>query len=236
MIRFIKTATGALIAANIAMFVVLTAICAAGGIGAARWLVLAPEFWLRPWTLLTYMVTDSGALNTLFNCLWLWLFARLALEIGSPRQLLLSYLSGGLGGAALFLAAAMAGLCPYPLMGASAAVLGVVVFAAARVPYMRVNLMFFGPVSFKWVAIIAVGLSLLVFAGGNIGGGLAHIGGALGGFIFAMILRNANFRIRPIKRARQKTLDELLDKVRRSGYASLNADERKQLIEYSKKL
>ncbi|MDE7336033.1 MAG: rhomboid family intramembrane serine protease [Muribaculaceae bacterium] len=236
MIRFIKTVTGALIAANVAMFVVLTAICAAWGTGAARWLVIAPEFWLRPWTLLTYMVTDSGALNTLFNCLWLWLFSRLALEIGSPRQLLLSYLCGGLGGAALFLVGALAGWCPYPLMGASAAVLGVVVFAAARVPYMRINLMFFGPVSFKWVAIIAVGLSLLVFAGGNIGGGLAHIGGALGGLLYALILRKANSRIRPVKRARQKTLDELLDKVRRSGYASLNADERKQLIEYSKKL
>ncbi len=236
MTRFIKTATGSLILANVAMFVILTAICAAWGNGAAQWLVIAPEFWLRPWTLLTYMVTDSGALNTLFNCLWLWLFARLALEIGSPRQLLLSYLGGGLGGAALFIAGAAAGWCPYPLMGASAAVLGVITFAATRVPYMRVNLMFFGPVSFKWLAIIAVGLSLLVFAGGNIGGGLAHIGGALGGMAYALILRKANSRIRPVRRARRKSLDELLDKVRRSGYSSLNADERRQLIDYSKQL
>lgn len=236
MTRFIKTPTGILIAANVAMFVVLTAICTAWGLGAARWLVIAPDFWLRPWTLFTYMVTDSGALNTLFNCLWLWFFARLALEIGSPRQMLVSYLCGGLGGAALFIGGAMAGWCPYPLMGASAAVLGVVTFAAARVPYMRINLMFFGSVSFKWLGIIAVGLSLLVFAGGNIGGGFAHLGGALGGLAYALVLRKTNSHIRPIMRSRQKTLDELLDKVRRSGYASLNADERKQLIEYSNKL
>ena len=236
MIRFIKSVPGALIAANVAMLIILKAVCAARGVGAASWLVLAPEFWLRPWTLLTYMVTDSDAVNTLFSCLWLWLFSRLALEIGSERQLLVSYAVGGLTGALFFFIGASVGLCPYPLMGASAAILGVIVFAAARVPYMRVNLMFFGPVSFKWIGIIAASLGLLAFAGSNIGGGLAHLGGSLGGWAYAMVLRRRSAFTRPAKRARQKTLDELLDKVRRSGYASLTADERHQLLEYSKKL
>lgn len=236
MIRFIKSIPGTLITANVAMLIIIKAVCTVWGIGAASWLVLAPEFWMRPWTLLTYMVTDDGVINTIFSCLWLWLFARLALEIGTPRQLLTSYITGGLTGAAFFLAGATFGLCPYPLMGASAAILGVVVFAAARVPYMRINLMFFGPVSFKWIGIIAAVLGLLAFAGNNIGGGLAHLGGSIGGFVYAMVLRRRKSFIRPVRRAREKTLDDLLDKVRRSGYSSLTADERRQLLEYSKKL
>ncbi len=230
--RYIKW----LLIANAAMFVVLVLACFALGPEAVNWIAVGPKFWLRPWTLLTYMVADTGVLNTLFNCLWLWLFGRMALEIGSGRQLLSAYIAGGLGGVILFIAGAMMGWCPYPLMGASAAVLGVVCYSAARVPYMSVNLMFIGAVSFKWIAMIAVGLSLLAFIGNNPGGGLAHIGGALGGIAYAFILSRRRCLIRPVKEARKKSLDELLDKVHRSGYKSLSADERRQLLDYSRKL
>lgn len=230
--RYIKW----LLIANVAMFVVMVLACQACGPGAASWIVIGPKFWSKPWTLLTYMFADSGVLNTLFNCLWLWLFGRMALEIGSGRQLLTAYFAGGLGGAAVFIAGAFMGWCPYPLMGASAAILGVICYAASRVPYLRVNLMIFGAVSYKWIALIAVGLSLLVFVGGNIGGGLAHIGGALGGIAYAFCLSKRHTLSRPVREATQKSLDELLDKVHRSGYKSLTANERRQLLEYSRKL
>lgn len=230
--RYIKW----LLIANAAMFVVLVLACFAWGPEAVNWIAVGPEFWLRPWTLLTYMVADTGVLNTLFNCFWLWLFGRMALEIGSGRQLLTAYIAGGLGGVALFIGGASLGWCPYPLMGASAAIIGVVCYAAARVPYMRINLMFLGAVSFKWIAVIAVGLSLLVFIGGNIGGGLAHIGGALGGMAYAFWLGKRRSLVRPVREANKKSLDQLLDKVHRSGYKSLTADERRQLLDYSRKL
>lgn len=225
-----------LIFANCAMFVLLKLAVTFGGMGAANWLVLGNGFWLRPWTLATYMLTDSGALNTLFNCLWLWLFGRMFLEIASPGQLLACYFIGGLCGAGLFILAAAAGCCPYPLMGASAAVLALVSYAGVRVPYMRVNLMLIGSLSFKWIAIIAVGLSLLVGIDGNVGGTIAHLGGAVGGAGYALFLRYRRALSRPQRRARQKTLDELLKKVQRSGYKSLSSQERRQLLDYSKKL
>lgn len=230
--RYIKW----LLIANVVMFAVLVLACMAGGPEAASWIVIGPKFWFKPWTLLTYMFADSGALNTLFNCLWLWFFGRMALEIGSGRQLLAAYIAGGLGGAAIFIAGASMGWCPYPLMGASAAILGVVCYAASRVPYMRVNLMFIGAVSFKVIALIAVGLSMLVFIEGNIGGGLAHIGGALAGMGYALWLGKRRNPIRSVREANKKSLDELLDKVHRSGYKSLTADERHQLLDYSRKL
>lgn len=235
--RFIKTTTGALILANVAMFVVFAITAAAcGGLKAALLFGVTANPWPMPWTLLTYMFTDNSLLNLLFNCLWLWLFSRMFLEVDSERRLLWCYMAGGIGGALFFLGGAWLGIGGGILFGASAAILGILSYAAVRVPYMRINLMFFGPVKFMWIGIIAVGLSLLSFASGNIGGGLAHIGGALAGALYALVLRSRRGKFRIIRPTEKKTLDELLDKVRRSGYSSLNADERKQLLDYSKKL
>lgn len=240
--RFIKTAVGALIAGNVAMFVafhVLVAIC---GEDAALWFGLSapnPLPWV--WTPLTYMFTQDSAWDLIFGMLWLYLFCRVFMEIGSERQLLSAYFAGGLGGAVAYIVAAVCGgVNGSLLLGSSAAALGVVTCAAFRAPKMRLVLMFFGAVEYRWIAAIAIGLSLLSFASGNIGGGFAHVGGAIGGIIaWIVIRRKSNFRfVKPanFRRSSEKSLDELLDKVKRSGYASLTADERRQLFEYSKKL
>lgn len=232
--RYIKTAAGALIAANVVMFVVLKLTMALGG--SAAWLGLCPVPWPWLWTPLTYMFTNTGFLDLLFNCLWLWLFSTMVMEIGSERQLVSAYLLGGLCGAGLFLCGAATGLCGGILFGASAAVLGVVSFASVRVPYMRLNLMFFGAVKFMWIGIIAGVLSLLPLLAGDVASGIAHLGGIIGGIGYALALKFRPNRYRIVRPGEKKTLDELLDKVRRSGYASLTADERRQLLDYSNRL
>lgn len=232
--RYIKTASGALIAVNIAMFIILKLLIASGG--NPSWLGLTPHVWPWIWTPLTYMITNTGFWDLLFNCLWLWLFASMVLEIGSERQLLVSYLLGGLGGALFFLIGCASGLCGGVLFGASAAVLGVVAFASVRVPYMRLNLMFFGSVKFLWIGIIAAVLSLIPLLDGGYASGFAHLGGIIGGAIYALVLKLRRTRYRIVRPGEKRTLDELLDKVRRSGYASLTADERKQLLDYSNRL
>lgn len=239
--RFIKTVTGALIAANAAMFVVFHICVALFGNSAAEWFGMsAPAPWPWVWTPLTYMFTETSLWNLLFNLLWIYFFGRVFMEVGTGRQMLTAYFCGGLAGACAYAVAAACGAGGGLLFGSSAAALGVVTCAAVRVPRMRLMLMFFGAVEFRWIAAVAVGLSLLSFAAGNIGGGVAHIGGAAGGAIAALIIRRQNrFRIHwPDARTtpREKTLDELLDKVKRSGYASLNSDERRQLLDYSRKL
>lgn len=240
--RFIKSATGALIAANIAAFV-LFHVCVAGfGGQAVGWFgLLSAMPWPEVWTPLSYMFTQDSLWNLLFNMLWLYMFCRIFMETArQDSQLLTAYLCGGLGGAIFFLAASAAGLCGGMLFGASASSLAVIVCAAMRVPRMRFMLLFFGMVELRWIAAVSVGLSMLSFASGNPGGGFAHIGGAAGGVAAALILRRkVRLRIlRPgeLNTPKPKTLDELLDKVRRSGYASLNHDERRQLMDYSKRL
>lgn len=232
--RFIKTTAGKLITANIVMFVVLTLVHAFGGSG--EWFGVSATLWPWVWTPLTYMFTNTGVLDLLFNCLWLWLFSTMVMEAGTERQLFVSYLIGGLCGAAVFLLGAALGCHTGILFGASAAVLGVVCFAAVRVPYMRLNLMFFGSVKFIWIGAIAALLSLLPLASGAYASGLAHLGGIAGGCGYALVLKYRRPRFKIVRQNEKKTLDELLDKVRRSGYASLNANERKQLLDYSNKL
>ncbi len=244
MIRFIKSATGALISANIAVFVLFHACVAIFGVRSVGWFGLPSSMpWPEVWTPLSYMFTQDSLWNLLFNMLWLYMFSRLFMETArTDGQLLVAYLCGGLGGAIFFCGASAAGLCGGMLFGASAALLGVIVCAAMRVPRMRFMLLFFGMVELRWIAVVAVGLSLLSFASGNPGGGFAHIGGAAGGMAAALILRRRRMRFRILRpgefnaSSKPKTLDELLDKVRRSGYASLNHDERRQLMDYSKRL
>lgn len=192
----------------------------------------------KPWTVVSYMFTQSSALNLLFNLLWLWCLSRLFLEVSTRRRLLVAYLVGGLGGALFFVIGAAAGLCHGTLFGSSAAVLGIISSAATLAPRMSFRLMFFGAVEMRWIAIVAVTLSLLTFASGNVGGALAHAGGSLAGLALGYRWRFHRFSRRsfiiPDKEA--DTLNSLLDKVKRSGYDSLTPSERKQLDEISKKL
>ncbi len=145
------------------------------------------------WTALTYMVTQYDFLHLLFNVLWLFWFGRVLMTSLSDRHLLWLYIGGGITGAILYVGvrAAIPELSPEDsyLCGASASVLALIAAAAIRTPDLRLYLLIFGEVKFKW---IAVGCILLTFAGiggGNAGGQAAHVGGLLFGAAFAYALK-----------------------------------------------
>lgn len=240
--HFIKTSLGALLSINVVMFVLFHIAVAIWGNEAVQWFgVSAPNPMPWIWSFVSYMFTQASLWDLMFGLLWIYFFGRLFLEIGTDRQLLVSYIVGGLCGAIAYLIGSVCGFHHgLILIGSSAAALSIVTCAALRAPYMRLHLMFFGAVEYRWIAIVAIVVSLLSFATGNTGGAIAHIGGVIGGMLaWRIIRRKMKFRIsKPyIKKPNSsKTLDELLDKVKRSGYASLTAEERRQLLEYSKSL
>lgn len=239
--RFIKTSIGFLLLTNAAMFVVSHLVVALCGDSAALWFgITAPNPFPWIWTPLTYMFTQNSAWDLIFGMLWLYFFSRVFMEIGSDRQLLISYFVGGIGGAVAYIMAGLGNVISGSLLlGSSAAALGVITCAAFRAPKMRLVMMFFGAVEFRWIAAVAIGLSLLSFASGNIGGGIAHIGGVIGGILSWMIIRRQSrfrFVIPKKHKPSEKSLDDLLDKVKRSGYSSLTTEERRKLLEFSKKL
>ncbi len=57
----------------------------------------------RPWTIFTYMFLHYDFWHILFNMLWLFWFGKIFLEYLNQRQLLSTYLFGGLAGAAFFI-------------------------------------------------------------------------------------------------------------------------------------
>ena len=68
-------------------------------------------------------------------------------------------------------------------IGASASVLAIVVAIAVYVPDYSVNLFLLGRIKIKWVALAIFILTSVMDFSVNSGGKLAHIGGALFGYL-----------------------------------------------------
>lgn len=147
------------------------------------------EFLSRPWTLITYMFAHSmlDIFHILFNMLFLYWFGRLFVEYLGSDKLIVLYLLGGLtGGLAYLLIYNLSTAFGSAIMvGASGAIFAIVVGTAVLIPNHQFYLLLLGPVRIKYIAFFYVLLSLLSLRqGANLGGNVAHLGGALIGFIY----------------------------------------------------
>lgn len=215
----------------------------------------------RFWTPFTYMFLHDGIFHILFNMLWLYWLGRIFEEYLGGKKLLTVYILGGLAGAFLYIAAYNI----FPLfaqdklisqaVGASAGVIAIVVATATLLPDYTIGLLLLGPVKLKWIAVFYVAISFLSVAGPNAGGNIAHIGGALIGFLYIKQLRNGNrwgamwnriFKPKPKMRIvsrnltndvsympSQEEIDHILDKINISGTKSLNKNEKIMLDRWS---
>ncbi len=146
----------------------------------------------KPWTPVTYMFTHSRFYHILFNMYILFWFGRYFIEEFGQKKLLGVYLLGGLAGAALYVLSF--NLLPYfagdvamsAAIGASASVMAVVVAVATVVPNRKINLMFIGQVKILYLALFIFITSTILDFTDNTGGKIAHIGGALLGYLFAI--------------------------------------------------
>lgn len=161
---------------------------------------LTPEALIRkPWTLFTYMFVHEGFFHLLFNILWLVWFGRIFINALQGKRLFAVYALGGIAGALLSVigfvlipALQNSMIGSMPMIGASAAVMAVVVATATYFPNYQVYLLLFGQVRIKYLAIIMVALDIISLPGLNSGGILAHLGGALFGFLWAWQLKQGN--------------------------------------------
>lgn len=216
----------------------------------------------KPWTFVTYMFTQRGFFHLLFNMLWLFWLGKIFLEFLNKRQFMFTYLAGGLAGALIFLIlyntlpVFSASINNSILLGASASVSAIVVGAAVLVPDYSIRLLFFGNVRLVYLAITFVALDLIGIAGGNPGGNIAHLGGALLGYLYVSQLKKGNdwsklfvrkekkhpFKVykneNPVtpksSKPNQAYIDAILDKILQSGYKSLTNVEKDALFKASK--
>ena len=146
------------------------------------------EFITHPWTLLTYMFVHYDVWHILFNMLWLYWFGQIFLTAFGEKQMVGLYLWGGIAGGLLYLLSY--NLFPYfegkqgLMCGASASIIAIVVATAFRMPDYKINLLFLGAISLKYIAIVTILIDLLSVTSANGGGHIAHLGGALLGYWF----------------------------------------------------
>lgn len=162
------------------------------------WLALPADFSnliTKPWSLISYMFLHESLMHILMNMLVLYFGGQIFLQFLNQKKLVGVYLLGGLAGGLLYILAfnifpvfenvLMGSLA----LGASASVMAVLVAAATYVPNFVVRLVFLGNVKLKYVALVYVVLDIISIRQGNSGGHIAHIGGALLGFLFAKQLQ-----------------------------------------------
>jgi len=146
----------------------------------------------RPWTFLTYMFLHEDFFHILFNMIMLYFGGILFAEYLGGKKLTATYLLGGIAGALVYIASfnifpafVVVKSCSLA-MGASASVLAVFIAIATYVPNLTVSLLLFGKIKLKYIAIFFIIIDIFSIEKGNPGGHLAHLGGALFGFIYIL--------------------------------------------------
>lgn len=163
-----------------------------------RWLSAPsylPALLYKPWSIITYMFYHEDFFHIAFNMLGLYWFGKLFLGFLGKRQLVGTYLWGGIFGYVFFVVAyhllpvLRVHLPNANVIGASAAVLAILSAVAFYKPNHSIYLMFVGEVKLKYLALFYIILDVLTMAGGNAGGHIAHLGGMFFGYLFAMQIR-----------------------------------------------
>ncbi|WP_445725588.1 rhomboid family intramembrane serine protease [Flavobacterium sp.] len=228
------------------------------------------EFLYKPWTLVTYAFIHQRLFHILSNLLVLYYIGNLFLDFFNKKQFINCYFLGGIFGGLVFLINYyLSNKYGDPLGGASAAVTAIFVAIATKIPRYALQLRFIGSVELWVMAAIWVVLSILQLATIDNGAALAHLGGAIFGFVYAKQLEKNNdigkwfeamlnyftkftksskrsnlktvykstnrTQSTDIEKSKQRKIDDILDKISKSGYESLTKEEKDFLFRAGKK-
>ena len=237
-----------------------------------NWLAISSEpttVLTRPWTLLTYAFFHYGFLHLFFNMMVLNFSSRLFLTFFTQKQYLGLYILSAIFSALCFVLSFYFLHQTSSMVGASAAIMALLVATTAYQPLMEIRLLLIGNVKLWHITAVLILLDLLQIQMNNTGGHIAHLSGAFFGYIYIKLLQNGTdlsrivdsilnlfskkqstpFRkvhVNPkkpaakreskivIKDKTQQQLDEILDKISKSGYDSLTAEEKEFLFKAGK--
>ena len=225
------------------------------------------KFIIQPWSLITYFFLHMNFMHILWNMLFLYWFGKIIHDNIGNNAVISLYILGGIIGGLSYIA--IYNIIPYYndriseslMLGASAGVFSIVVGSATLLPNFSFYLLFLGPVRIKYIALFYVLLSFMDVTGNNAGGEIAHLGGALIGYLYIRQLQNGinmgegiinfinyfNNKKKIVNKERkykneknfndvsQDEIDKILDKISESGYSSLSKSEKEKLFKASKK-
>jgi membrane associated rhomboid family serine protease len=238
------------------------------------WIALSSDlgtFIRKPWTLITFNFFHAGFLHLFFNLMVLHFSGRLFSTYFTDKQMLGVYVLGGIFSGITFVLSYIfigkAGL----LVGASGAIMAILIATATYAPFMLLRIPLIGIVKLWHVAFVILLVDLIQMPLDNTGGHLAHLGGALFGFIYIKLLQSGTDITKPFsalldafanlfkpkkktpfkkvhrnttkngvnsfkenKDMTQKQIDDILDKISKSGYDSLTKEEKEFLFKAGK--
>ena len=227
------------------------------------------EILYKPWTLFTYGFLHANFIHILLNLIALYFIGNLFMQYFTPKSLLSFYTLGTLFGGLIFIIsynlfpALIKDADNSILIGASAGISAIFIGMATYMPNYQLKFPLIGFVKLWHLALIWVALDILQIPIGNAGGRLAHIGGALFGFLYVQQVSNKEIDIfksikslfikkekslktvyksgnkkatkQVVKPNNQKEIDAILDKIGKSGYDTLTKSEKDFLFKQGKK-
>lgn len=234
-----------------------------------NWFALSPHFdtlITKPWSVISYGFLHSGILHILFNLIFLYYFGNIFLDFFNQKQFLTYYFLGIIFGAIIYLLSYnyLPALKTQEtvLVGASAGVTAILVGIATHIPQYAIRFRFIGSIKLLYIALFFIALDVIQIPNGNAGGHLAHLGGALIGYLLTSYLQQGNSFIqwieslfqqkkdKPLKtvyknkkatksvtknpKEQQIKIDRILDKISKSGYETLTKAEKDFLFKAGK--
>ena len=229
----------------------------------------------KPWSIIGYAFLHAGPMHLLFNMLMLFFAGRVFLTFFTQKQLFGVYVLSAIFAGVMFiigysLLPLVSGHNAY-MVGASGAIMAILVAAATYQPYYQLRLLLIGTVKLWHIAIAFIVLDLIYASAGNTGGHIAHLAGAFYGYVYIRLLQNgtglskgvsaildsvANIfkpkkstpfkkvHLNPVQSSKknaakpkditQQQIDDILDKISKSGYDSLTKEEKEFLFKVGK--
>ncbi|MCG2611169.1 rhomboid family intramembrane serine protease [Flavobacterium sp. SM15] len=239
------------------------------------WLSLS-SVWIdavkKPWTFITYAFLHAGFWHLLFNMIVLNFSSRLFLTYFTQKQFFGLYILGGIFAGILFVVTDLFLQNNSVLVGASGAIMAVLIAAVTYSPMSEIRLLLIGNVKLWHLGLGLFVLDLIQIPMNNTGGHIAHLGGAFFGFLYIKSLQSGTdlskivssvidyFVIlfsprkstpfkkvhkntsrqtitsqpKPQKDFTQQQIDDILDKISKSGYESLTKEEKEFLFKVGK--
>ncbi len=154
----------------------------------------------KPWTILSYMFSDTGGgiIRAISNMIWLWAFGYILQQMAGNDKIIPVYIYGGLAGAVFFIATHYV----FPplaavkdsagLLGANAGVMAVAMATTTLEPNYRFFTQIRNGIPIWVLMTVYILIDFAGVAGFSAAYSLSHLGGALAGFLFVVFLRRGN--------------------------------------------
>nr|WP_315145558.1 rhomboid family intramembrane serine protease [uncultured Flavobacterium sp.] len=227
----------------------------------------------KPWSIISYSFFHSDFFHIFFNLIILNFSSQLFLTFFNQKQLLGLYILSAIFSGIVFVFFFYLMNIILPIVGASAAIMAILVATTTYQPLMNLRLLIIGNVKLWHVTVVILLIDLMQIQSENSGGHIAHLAGAFFGFVYIKLLENGtdlskivsnlldffvnlfdkssstpfkkvhkNYK-KPVskpksriivKDIKQQQIDEILDKISRSGYDCLTQEEKEFLFKAGK--